>query len=495
MAAAARLHVSRYVSRSSHSSRPSLTRSLALSLAIATASASLLAAGSSSARAAVEDEGVQSAPQVENAKFQLIGEINTNQISVHSGPSNNFYPTTKLKKGETVTVVGKKGEWLKILPPEGSFSYVPQVYVTRRGEGKVGRVNSPLNVRAGSTLNGMKTTVQTKLDPDQDVTILGEDDEYFKITPPEGAYLYVNAQYVTPTKVQGPTSTLAKAGTDTTKGAPEVSAEPGTPTTPAGEPKDGSAAPSEDLVVSKTPDKSTKIVANGTTQPGSDDASGQAEGPASRPSVASVTEEFQKAEADYQAAGKQNILDQPVDKLLERYTSLQKTGGLTGMNKRIVDARVTALKMRADAKAQMVAFRKSQDDKAQRDQALKAEQTEIGERMKQTQVALYTAVGTLRVSSLQQGQTTLYRLTDPGTGRTVVYIKSNDPKFAGMLNQFIGVRGDLVTDDNLKMKTITPTEAEQVEQTKVNRTVIATITPPSLLPAAASVDQSETGGN
>ena len=86
-------------------------------------------------------------------------------------------------------------------------------------------------------------------------------------------------------------------------------------------------------------------------------------------------------------------------------------------------------------------------------------------------------------------------MTDPGTGRTVVYIKSNDPKFAGMLNQFIGVRGDVVTDEHLKMKTITPTEAEQVEQSKVNTAVIATITPPSLLPAAASVDQSETGGN
>jgi hypothetical protein len=372
---------------------------------------------------------------------------------------------------------------------------VPQVYVTRRGEGKVGRVNSPLNVRAGSTLNGMKTTVQTKLDPDQDVTIIGDDDEYFKIVPPEGAYLYINAQYVTPQKVTGQNSQLAKAGAADAKG--EVSTEPGNPSTPAlsAEPKEGTAAAtSDEPAVSKTPDKATKLAA-GTTQPGGDDSSGQAEGPASRPTVASATEEFQKAEADYEAAGKQNILEQPVEKLLERYTSLQKTGGLTGLNKRIVDARVTALKMRADAKAQMVAFKKSQDEMAQKTQALKAEQQEIGERLKQTQVALYTAVGTLRVSSLQQGQTALYRLTDPGTGRTIVYIKSNDPKFAGMLNQFIGVRGDVVTDDNLKMKTITPTEAEQVDQQKVNTTVIATITPPSLLPAAASVDQSETGAN
>lgn len=478
----------RHVSRSPRS----ISRSLALSFAIAASSAALVAFNSS-ARAAVEDEGVQAAPQVENAKFQLVGEINTNQIAVYSGPSNSFYPTMKLKKTDKVTVVGKKGEWLKILPPEGSFSYVPQVYVTRRGEGKVGRVNSPLNVRAGSSLNGMKTTVQTKLDPDQDVTILGEDDEYFKIAPPEGAYLYVNAQYVTPTKVTGQT-TLAKAGGGTgadAKATPDVSPEPGSPTAPAGHAQDSTGS-DEKPIVSTTPDKPTKVAAAGgatTTQPGDTDS--QSDGPASRPAVASVTEEFQKAEAEWQAAGQQNILEQPVEKLLERYTALQKTGGLTGMNKRVVDARVTALKMRADAKTQMVAFRKSQDEMAQKTQALKAEQQEIGDRLKQTQVALYAAVGTLRVSSLQQGQTTLYRLTDPGTGRTVAYIKSNDPKYAGLLNQFIGVRGDLVTDERLKIKTITPTEAEAVEQSKVNTSVIATITPPSLLPAAAAADQTE----
>jgi hypothetical protein len=371
------------------------------------------------------------------------------------------------------------------------------VYVTRRGEGKVGRVNSPLNVRAGSSLNGMKTTVQTKLDPDQDVTILGEDDEYFKIAPPEGAYLYVNAQYVTPTKLSGQTTTLAKAGgAADAKGAPEISTEPGNASAPAhaGEPATG-ATSGDEPVVSTTPDKPTKVAAGGTTQP---DATGDTAGPegaTSRPAVASVSEEFQKAETDWQAANGQNILEQPVEKLLERYTALQKTGGLTGMNKRVVDARVTALKMRSDAKTQMLAFKKSQDDMAQKTQALKAEQVEIGDRLKQTQVALYTAVGTLRMSSLQQGQTTLYRLTDPGTGRTVAYIKSNDPKYTGLLNQFIGVRGDLVTDERLKMKTITPTEAEQVEQSKVNNSVIATITPPSLLPAAASVDQAPADGN
>ena len=56
-----------------------------------------------------------------------------------SGARDDAYPTMKLDKGAQVTVVGLKFAWLKILPPEGSFAYVPKVYIERRGNGSVGR--------------------------------------------------------------------------------------------------------------------------------------------------------------------------------------------------------------------------------------------------------------------------------------------------------------------------------------------------------------------
>ena len=74
-----------------------------------------------------------------------------------------------------------------------------------------------------------------------------------------------------------------------------------------------------------------------------------------------------------------------------------------------------------------------QAESAKRQQALKAEQQELADQIKKNDVALYAAVGTLRTSSFQSGQTTLYRLTDPQTGRTVVYVRSNDPKYATTL--------------------------------------------------------------
>src|SRR5205085_6799858 len=53
-------------------------------------------------------------------------------------------------------------------------------------------------VRTGSELNPMKTTVQTKLDAGTDVKIVGEQEEYYKIEPPPGAYLYVQKDFVAP---------------------------------------------------------------------------------------------------------------------------------------------------------------------------------------------------------------------------------------------------------------------------------------------------------
>src|SRR5436190_23443878 len=134
--------------------------------------------------------------EVENSKYQALGSINANAVYIRSGASENDYPTMKLDRGQQITVVGIMGEWLKILPPDGSYCYVAKAYVNKRGDGTMGRVTNPLNVRVGSTLNAMKTKVAAKLDVNDDVKILGEQDEYFKIAPPQSVFLYVNKQFV-----------------------------------------------------------------------------------------------------------------------------------------------------------------------------------------------------------------------------------------------------------------------------------------------------------
>src|SRR5215207_5259339 len=127
------------------------------------------------------------APEVPNAPYNFVGEIQGTSVYVRSGPSDSYYPTTKLSKGDRVTVRGTKFNYLKIEPPANSFSYVGKAYVERHGDGRKGRVTTAANVRTGSELNSMKTTVQTKLEPGTEVTIQGEQEEYFKIDPPPGA--------------------------------------------------------------------------------------------------------------------------------------------------------------------------------------------------------------------------------------------------------------------------------------------------------------------
>src|SRR5205085_2939487 len=76
------------------------------------------------------------------------------------------------------------------------FCYVSKQLIDK-GAGDIGTVNrDDVNVRAGSALNAMKTTVQGKLSVGQQVKILGEQDEYYKIAPPPDAFVYVKKDFV-----------------------------------------------------------------------------------------------------------------------------------------------------------------------------------------------------------------------------------------------------------------------------------------------------------
>ncbi len=110
----------------------------------------------------------------------------------------------------------------------------------------------------------------------------------------------------------------------------------------------------------------------------------------------------------------------------------------------------------------------------------------MNERLKTEDVEIYTAVGTLQPSSLQLGGTLLYRLTDPATGRTVIYLRTDDSKVAGLMGQFVGVKGDASTDPQLALKVVEPSAIEPVDPAKVNTTVAAEFIPPSLLARQAS---------
>jgi SH3-like domain-containing protein len=410
-------------------------------------------------------------PGIENSKYQAEGLINANAVYVRSGASDNDYPVMKLEKGAPVHVVGMRFEWLKIAPPEGSFCYVSKAYVDRHGDGSVGKVTNTLYVRVGSQLNGMKAKVATKLEPGSPVQIIGDQDEYFKIKPPEGVYFYVNKQYVDATKLIDP---AAQPKPETNTGVAENNNGSGETNQPKASEQSG------------TPETTNPLVAEGPT-------TGPTTEPSTRPTnVANAEEEFDKLESSYAEITKQPLDQQDIPTLLTSYEKFAKAdAGLPETLRRIAEAKAGYLKTRVKDKEEFVAVMKQQEEMKQRQIALKAEREELETRLKAADMKYFAAVGVLRPSSLQTGQSTLYRLTDPSTGRTVIYLRSDDNKIGSFIGQFIGVKGEPTTDTQLSVRVITPTEFEPVDPSKLYTKVAAQIVPPSLMPGGATAT---TGG-
>lgn len=423
------------------------------------------------------------APEVDTAKYQVEGEINANAVYIRSGASENDYACMKLDKGSKVTVVGIKFEWLKIVPPDGSFCYVAKAFVDRRNDGTVGRTNAELRVRVGSQLNDLKNKVATSLPANSDVTIIGEKDEYFKIKPPKDVFMYVNKQFVDLVKVAGPTDPNATGPSVANNGATSTDQTAGAaPTTAPSNPQVATAGtqaqtpPADQTGATPTTNPSEAVASNASTTQQVDP-------------VTEATVAFDKLESDLTTANTKPLEEQPTADLLAGYQKVAANTALPESMRRIAEYRIASLKIRNDDREKYVALKKNQEESKQKQVALQAEQQEIEQKIKETGVTYYAAVGTLRVSSIQQGQGTLYRLTDPSSGRTLVYVRSNDPKLGALNGQFIGVKGDVATDSALSLKVISPSAFEAVDQTKVGGQVAAQIVPPSLV---ANTSQAKT---
>jgi hypothetical protein len=133
------------------------------------------------------------------AAFPWEGEVAAANVYVRSGAGANWYPTTKLGKGERVLVLGEKFGWYQITPPAGSFSFVDMAMVERAAGAPKGTIKQDkVYVRAGSKLESRKNSTQVVLNKGDTVDIIGDADGFLKITPPPGASLYISKQYVKP---------------------------------------------------------------------------------------------------------------------------------------------------------------------------------------------------------------------------------------------------------------------------------------------------------
>jgi len=137
--------------------------------------------------------------EAENESY--VGEITGNDVFIRSGPGTTYYQCGKLYKGDQVQVIDERDGWSCITPPPGCFSWIAMQYVSINLENPtVGLVTgNNVGVYAGSDFvpSMYSTTKQVTLKRGQTVKLLSEEmDEYYKIAPPQGSYLWVSSQYV-----------------------------------------------------------------------------------------------------------------------------------------------------------------------------------------------------------------------------------------------------------------------------------------------------------
>jgi uncharacterized protein YgiM (DUF1202 family) len=178
--------------------------------------------------------------------FPHPSEITEEDVPIRSGPGTNYYICGKLKKGEKVTVVGSQFSWSRIVPPTGSFSWISMRNVSIDPDNQnIGIVTADgIRVYAGSEYKEPihSETLQGKLNRSDEVRFVGKPKgDYYKIAPPDSAYLWVSTKYtkpVAPVEVEKPvvipTTPITDANTATkTDIKPDTNTI--TPTTIAGE--------------------------------------------------------------------------------------------------------------------------------------------------------------------------------------------------------------------------------------------------------------------
>ncbi len=159
---------------------------------------------------------------VKTPSFPYVAEITGDNVNVRSGPGTNYYSCGSLNRGDKVEVVGEQFGWIRIVPPASCFCWVSMQYISVNLDNPaVGTVTGEgVRVYAGSdSVEPIHSTSElVRLSRGYKIKLLGEEkDDYFKISPPSGAYLWISTQYTKPIS-SVTTETPAATGTSTAGG-------------------------------------------------------------------------------------------------------------------------------------------------------------------------------------------------------------------------------------------------------------------------------------
>lgn len=182
--------------------------------------------------------------EVSVPSFPYAAQVTEDNAPIRCGSGTNFYICGKLKNGDKVKVVSSQFSWSCIVPPPGSFSWISMRYVSIDPDDPTTGIVTAEGIRvyAGSEQREPihSETLQLKLTRGDEVKFIGKQKgNYYKIAPPEGAYLWVSTKYTKPLAAPAPKvpqTIVTPTTTDTKpKPKPKTAIKPFVPTTVSGE--------------------------------------------------------------------------------------------------------------------------------------------------------------------------------------------------------------------------------------------------------------------
>lgn len=148
--------------------------------------------------------------------------ISVPEAEVRCGPTEKYYVTSKLPAGTPVEVISEENGWLKILPPQGSFSWIHTKWLDTILPNAPNMVvvaeDMVVPVFAGSrVLTSRPTVISARVKRGMQVVSIGpvrsdEEGSWMPIQPTSSEYRYIRAELVgsrQPPGVTPPGTTLA----------------------------------------------------------------------------------------------------------------------------------------------------------------------------------------------------------------------------------------------------------------------------------------------
>jgi uncharacterized protein YgiM (DUF1202 family) len=345
--------------------------------------------------------------------FPYIANVTDDNVNIRSGPGTNYYSCGKLSKTDKVKIVGSQFGWSRIVPPADSFSWISKQHISiEAGSADTGVVaGEAVRIYAGSEdLNPIHSTaVQCKLNKNDRVKLMGkqEESEYYKIVPPDGAYLWVNTRYTEPA-----------ASGEEISAAEEAAAEPN-----AVEPGIAGSTPS-----------------TSSGQAGSPQAGAKSE--IRNPVEAVRLKEYYELKRQFGAEQTKPIDERNYARMKKALTEIAgdkdagKAGRYAEFMVRQIECCELGLTVAKELPAQDSQFKQVADQIEKAKAAKLAEIPDMGK---------YAVIGLFQTSSIYGPEAGIkrYRITDE-TGKTLCYVMPNEAVKGMNLDGFVGHRVGLV---------------------------------------------------